>query len=37
MTGLWKLAEKLHMSAPLAKGLWDVINGRFLHPTTLDK
>jgi glycerol-3-phosphate dehydrogenase (NAD(P)+) len=22
------LAEKLHVSAPLAKGLWDVINGR---------
>ena len=21
------LAEKLHISAPLAKGLWDVING----------
>ena len=23
------IAEKLHVSVPLAKGLWDVINGRF--------
>jgi hypothetical protein len=23
------IAEKIHVSMPLAKGLWDVINGRY--------
>ena len=23
------IAEKMHVSLPLAKGLWDVINGRY--------